>query len=575
MKQSGEGLDRHLDPKTAEHGFDPEPPDRGGELGRQIWGRYSSSPGVIPTSVTLGVASRLSSDRLPLLSDIDRRWRSAEVFSPQGLPALPYGRSQALGKQTSPSISVAPTPGEQKPGSFVSEIPNASAGLAALRPPVPVHQATESVASQTRIGKAQAFGEAPAEKPNGTIARDLAGSILERYPSRPTGRPVQRAVPLPGSTAPGGRAGSDRADSGLVLAEQAPPTGEKTSHETGDSAVSHGEEGSLAWQADPDAQPSIGKRTAMPFVTEMGGPGAVIRKRLFSSPDRRENQPTVPLPEPEASILTQGGDLETDILKPHVESPQQQGSQPVFPRPEPGLSRDRQIARVWVPAQGPVPQRAGALLNLPLISPSGPVRSGSSMAQEGTFAPSWPSEQGQAPLPVASGLAIPRTGSMAPVQRQMGEPVIPAAPELHKTDGEGAGPVRSRVNSAVRRTMSPTDLWHARGTASRGPWEMPFVKAGGENTGKGVAGQITPIQAQSEDSGMQSSMPLQRQVTGPSPATPGTEAAGATAPQSPEEASPPAPAEPGLHGIDLERLADEVYAIIEQRLTIERESLGV
>ena len=49
----------------------------------------------------------------------------------------------------------------------------------------------------------------------------------------------------------------------------------------------------------------------------------------------------------------------------------------------------------------------------------------------------------------------------------------------------------------------------------------------------------------------------------------------------PETAATPAagglsPGEPatGRESIDLERLADEVYAIIERRLTIERESLG-
>jgi hypothetical protein len=61
----------------------------------------------------------------------------------------------------------------------------------------------------------------------------------------------------------------------------------------------------------------------------------------------------------------------------------------------------------------------------------------------------------------------------------------------------------------------------------------------------------------------------------------GTRSQSPQAAGGPETAATPSagglpPAEPttGRESIDLERLADEVYAIIERRLTIERESLG-
>jgi hypothetical protein len=41
------------------------------------------------------------------------------------------------------------------------------------------------------------------------------------------------------------------------------------------------------------------------------------------------------------------------------------------------------------------------------------------------------------------------------------------------------------------------------------------------------------------------------------------------------EPSPPTTATPSMDEIDVERLADEVYMIIERRLIIERESLGL
>ena len=70
-------------------------------------------------------------------------------------------------------------------------------------------------------------------------------------------------------------------------------------------------------------------------------------------------------------------------------------------------------------------------------------------------------------------------------------------------------------------------------------------------------------------------MPLQRAAT--EAATDASEAEMPTGspPQPITEPEEPAAGQPGLEGLDLERLADEVYAIIEQRLTIERESLGI
>ena len=72
-----------------------ETPAGDSELAQNIWGRYGHSPGVIPTAVTLGLArriTRLSTNRIPLLADIQRRWTGADVSFPGSWSSLPYAR---------------------------------------------------------------------------------------------------------------------------------------------------------------------------------------------------------------------------------------------------------------------------------------------------------------------------------------------------------------------------------------------------------------------------------------------------------------------------------------------------
>lgn len=57
----------------------------------------------------------------------------------------------------------------------------------------------------------------------------------------------------------------------------------------------------------------------------------------------------------------------------------------------------------------------------------------------------------------------------------------------------------------------------------------------------------------------------------------GTQVGASSPTPSPPDGEPPSPtpATPGIEGPDLERLADEVMAIIERRLVVQRESLGL
>jgi hypothetical protein len=63
------------------------------KIGQRIWGRYATSPGVIPLDSVLQRASyktQFGISRLPLLIDIQRRWIFANAPSLHGWPALLY-----------------------------------------------------------------------------------------------------------------------------------------------------------------------------------------------------------------------------------------------------------------------------------------------------------------------------------------------------------------------------------------------------------------------------------------------------------------------------------------------------
>jgi hypothetical protein len=89
-----------------------------------------------------------------------------------------------------------------------------------------------------------------------------------------------------------------------------------------------------------------------------------------------------------------------------------------------------------------------------------------------------------------------------------------------------------------------------------------------------LVGSASPIETLPLNSGAATHMPLQRAPAGtPAAAATETTAVEAAEPTGGPPSMPTAGA--GLESLDLERVADEVYTIIERRLTIERESLGL
>jgi hypothetical protein len=89
----------------------------------------------------------------------------------------------------------------------------------------------------------------------------------------------------------------------------------------------------------------------------------------------------------------------------------------------------------------------------------------------------------------------------------------------------------------------------------------------GHEIGGAEASSTTLLQAQSAGYGAGPSMPVQRAAAESPTAGP------VTMPASAEEPSTAPP--PDLEDLDLEHLASEVIAIIERRLVVERESLGL
>ncbi len=104
--------------------------------------------------------------------------------------------------------------------------------------------------------------------------------------------------------------------------------------------------------------------------------------------------------------------------------------------------------------------------------------------------------------------------------------------------------------------------------------EMPLLRMAGRGAvGAGVESAM-PVSARPAISGPPLDLPLQRAAAETPVGTPATTISGTVPPPAEEPPAPTAP-RPGLEGPDLERLADEVITIIERRLIVERESLGL
>jgi len=110
--------------------------------------------------------------------------------------------------------------------------------------------------------------------------------------------------------------------------------------------------------------------------------------------------------------------------------------------------------------------------------------------------------------------------------------------------------------------------------ATESSLEMPLVGTAGLNSVKAGNSSTTTTHAQPDTISTSVSMPLQRTTAGSQDVVPEAGSQDSRSPQSTDEFSTQSTIA-SHNETNLEDLADEVYAIIEERLVIERESLGL
>ncbi len=208
-----------------------EDPAGDSKLAQSIWGRYGHSPGVIPMAGMLGLArrTRLSTDRLPLLVDIQRRWGGTEASFSHGWFALPYAWPIGLAGTLFPSTNVVQSAPERAPRNFGRANPIPPSGdlagsqrvvsaLPARGRDSPDRSAVEKVQRggvgssispaeeppilQPAAGVTQHASEARDEASVATSVGDLGAGILRRHLSGPVARAMQQR---PGMPQAGGR----------------------------------------------------------------------------------------------------------------------------------------------------------------------------------------------------------------------------------------------------------------------------------------------------------------------------------------------------------------------------------
>ena len=158
-----------------------------------------------------------------------------------------------------------------------------------------------------------------------------------------------------------------------------------------------------------------------------------------------------------------------------------------------------------------------------------------------------------------------------------GNPQPPAIARAPSYSGETIAGRESNLPLTLAFPSEPGILNRAFSSSDRPSPSQPNLPLI-QMSGAGIRRAVTNNQAPALSAGSPIAMPLQRPSARAIAATPGTMATTTPVRRQPEPANgvPPGslPAS-NPEGIDLERLADRVYTIIEQRLTLERESLGL
>lgn len=570
-----------------------ETPAGDSELAQNIWSRYGHSPGVIPTAVTLGLArriTRLSTNRVPLLADIQRRWSVADVSFPGGWSALPYARSIAFPGTLSMSANTAspahsagvrnfghagpvplsgPLAGLQR---IVSALPTKEQN-SVNRPVVEkvkrlsIHSSTSQgeeapklQASVTEVQDANKIQTTLSEVP---IGGDLGATIVRRQLSASAKYPVRGKVASPEVGLPEGCVPSDspqvtrsfvslcestlelesrpstRAEQFAVYADPKSDTSEiaepKRMHghnpidiqqqAEGLDAPNRGvlEKGPMAGMENHSTE---AKNSTYPVTGQNVEPLTSLSKdtlKLKPAVQKTRHGSDVGEIQTGMSIMTSANNLGTAITQRFMDGPA------------------GRVARRMSEFFGEAAPTISLGGEMPMQQPAtGKIQSGSDVQDTQTKMPI---------ITTSSSLGV------AILRRYLDGP---------------AGPVMQGIplfRSALTGTSALINARPLMGPSSEGLLEMPFVKAGGLN-GRKIEPQLNSFSSPV-------AMPLQRGVADGSANMLANEVPSTVSTQDVNEPSSLSTVESDTENLDLERLANEVYAIIEQRITIERENLGI
>ena len=620
-----------------------ETPAGDSELAQNIWGRYGHSPGVIPTAVTLGLArriTRLSTDRIPLLADIQRRWTVADVSFPGGWSALPYARPIAFPGTLSMSANTAlpasaagvsnvghagqvplsgPLAGSQR---IVSALPTKEQN--SVNRPVVEKAKRLSIHSSTSQGE-----EAPlsANRIPGTLSMP-ANTALPASAAGVSNVGHAGQVPLSGPLA-----GSQRIVSALPTKEQNSvnrPVVEKAKRLSIHSSTSQGEEAPKLQASATEVQDANKIQTALSEVTIGGDLGATIVRRLLSASAERplrglelESRPSTRAEQ--FAVYADPKSYTSEIAEPkrmHVHDPidiQQQAegldspSRGVLEKgPMAGMenhSTEAKNSTYPMTGQNAEPSTSLSKDTLKLQPAVQKTQHGSDVVEiqtgvsimtnannlgtpilqrfmdgpAGRVARRTSEFFGEAAPTISLGgempMQQPATGKIrsgSDVQNtQTKMPIIATSSSLgvailRRNLNGPAGPVMQGIplfRSALTGTGAFINARPLMGPSSEGLPEMPFVKADDHISRK--------IEPQLNSFSSPIAMPLQRGVADASANMLANELPSTVSTQDVNEPSSLSMVEPDTENLDLEHLANEVYAIIEQRITIERENLGI
>lgn len=384
------------------------------ELARRIWSRYGSSPGVIPTAVTLGLATRLSrwsSGRLPLVAEVYRRWTPADASFTADWPAPTDAWPPVFAGARPPSVeAVVRAP----------EIPPHQAGLSSPMPRA--SQASSERAAAARPEKAIQPKPPPgAQASRRRVGPPISVSASERQPiAHKVQRMTEARTPAPPG-APAGSLGAGLVGGTIQRATASPDPARVDSLMTGG-----GGEAVSARSPYPPFSPAGGKDKGEKGPTAYAGQRTVFRH--------------------EPAHLDKGAPLSL-----------------------PAISRSRTRSEAGQPlitsAQRYVSSPAWGAIQRAVVSPV-PARVDSPMPAGGKEAGSPSGGEGNRERSPTAHVVQRAVSLREPAHVEKGVPLSSPAMELLRTADHGAEPVGGAVRFGPASVRAPLEMPLARATAS-------------------------------------------------------------------------------------------------------------